>query len=58
MGKYKLIMGLDNNRETYGYNIVDIEKDETVLHGDGYKDEDEIIIELSNLSEALRSIFG
>lgn len=55
--KYTLNMSKDSSGETYGYSIKD-EADNIVLNGDGYKSEDIIITELSELNEALSSIFG
>lgn len=42
----------------YGYYIKNIITSEIILEGDGFTSEDELILYLSDLSEALRSIFG
>lgn len=42
----------------WAYELIDVEKDEILLCGDGYETEEAMIIELSTLSEAFRAIFG
>jgi uncharacterized protein YegP (UPF0339 family) len=54
----KLEIFKDPSGITSGYNVLNVDNGEIILSGDGYENEDLIITELSELNEALRSIFG
>jgi len=47
--------------DNFGYTIIKLYDDEVIqniLMGDGYTSEDEVVQELSDLSTALKAIFG
>lgn len=53
MKDYKLEFNQNKEDETWGYNIIDKERDISVLHGEGYLTQDDIIQELSDIKEVL-----
>lgn len=55
---FKLVTGKDSSGVTFGYTIENPDTGDVALQGDGYETEDAIIIELSELNEVLRNIFG
>lgn len=55
---YKLIIEQDEVTKTFSYQINNVDTNETILFGDSFINKDAIIVDLSEINEALSSIFG
>ena len=55
---FSLKMMKDASGVTYGYELIRKENGSIIIQGDGYESIDDVVGDLSEMSEAFSSIFG